>query len=199
RLESGERAQEAVDVLEPRYRRRIQAEVVDALQEPGIGIAAPAILHPGEEPAPRLVIGLGVELVRLVDVQLAVGLCLLDEGRSGGGEPRRPALYARHAGSFHGSCCSRKSTADRRIPGARKTKRAPCGARCTALPRLAGLVAPGHDAAALGGYRNRVRSVGLERWDLDVLAGDHCAVGVQEIDGDAHRLRCNGRAVLVQR
>ena len=69
----------------------IEAEVVDALEEPRVGVAAPAVFHPGEQPPPRVVVAVGVQLVRLVDVQPPFGLRLLDERRPGRREPARAA------------------------------------------------------------------------------------------------------------
>ena len=91
-LEAGERAEKSVDVLEPRHPLGIETEVVDALQEPRIGVAVPAVVHAGEQPAPGVVVGLRVQLVRLIDVQPPLGLRLLDERR-----PRRRQTFARLA------------------------------------------------------------------------------------------------------
>jgi hypothetical protein len=40
RLEAGERAEKSVDVLQLRHPIRVEAEVVDALQKTGVGVAA---------------------------------------------------------------------------------------------------------------------------------------------------------------
>ena len=82
-LEPGERAEKSVDVLQPRHPGGIEAEAVDALEEARVGVPPPPVLHPGEEPAPGIVIGFGVELVRLMDVQPPFLLGLLDERRLG--------------------------------------------------------------------------------------------------------------------
>jgi hypothetical protein len=51
-----------------------------------IGIAAPPIFHASKKLSPGLVIRLRVQLIRLMDVQPAFELGLLDERRFGGSE-----------------------------------------------------------------------------------------------------------------
>ena len=134
----------SVDVLQPRNPLRVEAEVVDALQEPRIGVAAPAVLHAGEQPAPRLVVGLGVQLVRLVDVQPPFGLRLLDERR-----PRRRQAFAGPR-----SACTPAMTASSR------------SGRSLRCRDLLPLVPPRRDPAALPRHLHVLRRAGGELRDL---------------------------------
>ena len=89
RAEAGQRLHEAVDLLQARDARRRQPQLVEPFEEPLVRVAAPAVLHAAEQRAPgRLVLG-GVELVRLVDVDVAVRPGLLDEGGLGRGQAGR--------------------------------------------------------------------------------------------------------------
>src|SRR5918994_4883235 len=80
-LEAGEWTEKSIHVLQPRHARRIEAEAVDTLDETRVCILTPALLHAREQPAPGVVVGFGVELVGLVNVQPALFLGLLDERR----------------------------------------------------------------------------------------------------------------------
>jgi hypothetical protein len=82
-LESSERAEESIDVLQPRHLGGLQAKAVDSLKEARVGIAPPAILHPGKQLAPGIMVCRGVQLIGLVDVQASFVLRLFDERRLG--------------------------------------------------------------------------------------------------------------------
>jgi hypothetical protein len=99
-LEAGERAKKAIHIVQPRHPVGIETEIVDALEESRVGVAAPTIFHAGEQAAPSVVVGCRIELVRLVDVEPALLLGLLDKRSVGGREtaPRRVLrLHSRHA------------------------------------------------------------------------------------------------------
>jgi hypothetical protein len=89
RAETGQRLQELVDLLEPRDALGRQVQLVEALQESLVRVTPPAILHPPQQPAPRRLVVRRVELVRLMDVDVAVRPGLLDERGLGRGEARR--------------------------------------------------------------------------------------------------------------
>jgi len=70
--EAGQRLQEVVDLLEARDAIRRQLQLGEPFQEAFVRVAFPAIVHAPQQGAPgRLVLG-GVQLVRLVDVDVAV-------------------------------------------------------------------------------------------------------------------------------
>src|SRR6266571_1617617 len=56
-----------------------------------VRVLLPQRLDAGVEPPPRLMVLVRVELVRLVNIELPLGLCLLDKGRPRGRQTRRRA------------------------------------------------------------------------------------------------------------
>ena len=69
-LKSGQWLQETIDIFQARDAIRIQAQRMDALQEMLVGVTIPAWKHARVQLAPSLVILVGVQLVRLLDVEL---------------------------------------------------------------------------------------------------------------------------------
>jgi hypothetical protein len=63
--ESGQRAEEAVDLLKARYPVRGQAQGLNSRLKTLVGELVPTWLHAGEKPAPRFVVFGGIEMVWL--------------------------------------------------------------------------------------------------------------------------------------
>ncbi len=83
RLEPGQRPHEPVHILEARHPVVVQTQQLHAGLEALVGIALPARLHAREQPLPGGVVLRRVQLVRLVDVDVAVLARLFNERRLG--------------------------------------------------------------------------------------------------------------------
>jgi hypothetical protein len=87
--ESAERLEELIDFSEPRNALRIEGQALDTFHEFRVRVLFPAWHDPGIQSPPRFLVVIAVQVVGLLDVELAIVAGLLDECGLGRGESLR--------------------------------------------------------------------------------------------------------------